>query len=169
MSLCGFEYRPPVPRKIRGGGGVGSGWPGIPAQLEHGRQLHLAELKGAGHRTQLHHSLWNTTRLESCPCGRLQAGQHGYLLYRKALLLAALPDKQAKDLAPHPAVDPAEVVLIANYHTHIHNAPDKRPRQVKSGPSRLNYTMSMYSVKGCTKAPIPTAWVRKSTTRDPDN
>src|ERR1039458_1994228 len=125
MSLCGFEYKPPVPRKIRGGGGVGSGRPGIPAKLDHCCKLHVAELEGAGHRTQLHHSLWNTTRLESCPCGRLQAGQHGYLLYRVALLLAALLDKQAEDQAPHLAVDPAEVVLIANYHTHIHNTPDR--------------------------------------------
>ena len=39
-------------------------------------------------------------------------------------------------------------------------------RQVNIGPRRLNYTMSMYSVQGCTKAPIPTAWVKKSTTWD---
>src|ERR1035441_10272650 len=126
MSLCGFEYRPPVPRKIRGGGRMWLGRPGIPTELDHGRQLHVAELEGAGYRTQLHHSFWNTTCLESCPCGRLQTGQTSYPLYRVALLLAALPDKQAEDQTPHPAVDPAEVVLIANYNTHIHNAPDKR-------------------------------------------
>src|ERR1017187_7334612 len=126
MSLCGFEYRPPVPRKIRGGGRMWLGRPGIPTELDHGRQLHVAELKSAGHRTQLYHSLWNTTCLESCPCGRLQTGQTSYPLYRVALLLAALPDKQAEDQTPYPAIDPAEVVLIANYHTHIHNAPDKR-------------------------------------------
>src|ERR1017187_8326316 len=166
MSLCGFEYRPPVPRKIRGGGRMWLGRPGIPAELDHGRQLHVAELEGAGHRTQLHHSFWNTTCLESCPCGRLQTGQTSYPLYRVALLLAALPDKQAEDQTPHPAVDPAEVVLIANYNTHIHNAPDKRSRQVNIGPSILNYTKSMSSVNGSTKAPIPTAWVKKSTTRD---
>src|ERR1022692_2372243 len=126
MSLCGFEYRPPVPRKIRGGGRMWLGRPGIPAELDHGRQLHVAELEGAGHRTQLHHSFWNTTCLESCPYRRLQAGQNGYLLDRIAPLLASLPDKQAKYPAPHLAVDPAEVILIANYNTHIHNAPDKR-------------------------------------------
>jgi hypothetical protein len=107
MSLCGFEYRPPVPRKIRDGGGAGSGRPGVPAKLDHCCKLHVAELKSAGHRTQLHHSLWNTTCLESCPCGRLQTGHTGYLLYRISLPLAALPDEQAEDLAPYPTVDPA--------------------------------------------------------------
>src|ERR1039458_887072 len=94
MSLCGFEYRPPVPRKIRGGGRMWSGRPGIPAKLDHCCKLHVAELKSAGHRTQLYHSLWNTTRLESCPCGRLQTGQTSYLVDRKSFLLATLPDKQ---------------------------------------------------------------------------
>src|ERR1019366_7944086 len=137
MSLCGFEYRPPVPRKIRGGGRMWLGRPGIPAELDHGRQLHVAELEGAGHRTQLHHSFWNTTCLESCPCGGLQAGQTSYLLYRIALLLATLPDKQAEDPAPHPAVDPAEVVLTANYNTHLLITPDKRALSSKIQAARI--------------------------------
>jgi len=55
--------------------------------------------------------------------------------------------------APHPAVDPAEAVSIANHHTHIHNAPDNAPRQVDRGCADFNCTMSMYSLNGSTKAP----------------
>src|ERR1017187_10076443 len=169
MSLCGFEYRRQCPGRSGAAAGVGLGWPGIPAELDHGRQLHVAELEGAGHRTQLHHSFWNTTRLESCPCGRLQTGQTSYLVYRKAFLLASLPDKQAEDQAPHPAVDPAEVVLIANYHTHILITPDKRPLSSKIQAAQIELHDEYVISVGSTKAPIPTRWVKKSTTRDHAN
>jgi len=51
MSLYGFEYLPPVPRKLRGGGKTGLGLPGTLAEQDHDSQLCAAELQSLSHRT----------------------------------------------------------------------------------------------------------------------
>jgi hypothetical protein len=123
MSLYGFEYLPPVPRKARGGR-VGLLFPGAAAEKNNHPQLRVREAKGAGHRTQLLGALWNPARLDGQPCRRLHAGQTSCLLDRVGFLLAAALDGQAEDPAPELAVGLAEVVLNVNFHTHIHITPD---------------------------------------------
>src|ERR1039458_444484 len=111
------------PGRPRGGGRADLLFPGIPAEAGHVCQLRAAELKGAGHRTYLRRGLWDTTGLDGQPFRLLHAGHPGCLLHRTASFLAALLDKQAEQLAPDLAVDPIEVLLTVNCHTHIHITP----------------------------------------------
>src|ERR1035437_9293557 len=112
-----MDVQPPVPRTIRGGG-LGSGLPGLPAELKRRFQLEVAEPKGAGHRTQLQYSGWNPAGLGREPCGGPHSGHAGHFLWRVTSLSTAPLDKQAEPPNSYLPVELREAFLIDNHCTH---------------------------------------------------
>ena len=129
VRLYGFEYPPPVPRKVRGGGRTGLHLPGIPAEQEQWGEVIVTELKGMGYGTQLRHAR-RAAGLDVQPLRCFHPSQPGSLLDRTALGLADFPDTTAEQQAPGLA---AKVILAVILPTHIHITPVNAPRQADRG------------------------------------
>ena len=110
MSISGFEYLPPVPRKVRGGSRTNLLLPGIPAEHGHRSDPVITEFEGISHRTQPCR-IRNVTGLNRCPLRCFHSGQAGGLPYRAAGRLASLSNALAEQPSPDQAANLVEIIF----------------------------------------------------------
>ena len=125
-----------MPRQIRGGGKSGLLFPGASADLDHGAHLVGPYAKRCRHDTQLRR-IRNIPGLDSQPLRGTHAGQLSYCFQGKAAVLPGFPHKDAEQLAPYPADNLVELLLVANRHTHIHLDPRERRLSSKYKPRKI--------------------------------
>jgi hypothetical protein len=80
-------------------------FPGLAAEQDQLQQAVIADLQGAGDRTQLSRGLGNISILDGGPFRYLHTGQVGGLLDRQTGVLAVFPDAMAEQAAPHLAAE----------------------------------------------------------------